>query len=248
MRPHGIEFDVAVTAKQIALAIDQTRFVPALPQRAGATIAIIDIAHVTSPQRLHHPSDLPAGPRCHKQVHMIGHQHISMDGTIFAQTDLPQLVQIADAVNILEEARQTIITALHDMLRHLGKIESRLARHRETHAGKSDQLASPTNYGLSDAISRFRQKVHTDPCFDDPNANTTNGACDATDVAEKARKLAESAPASGARDMAKGLRRVAPTFKALLAVPATHNNYKQCMEECPKPYEDRSSTTKSREQ
>jgi RHS repeat-associated protein len=83
---------------------------------------------------------------------------------------------------------------------------------------------------------------------DDPNANTTNGARDATDVAEKARKLAESAPASGARDMAKGLRRVAPTFKALLAVPATHNNYKQCIEECPKAYEDRSSTTKSREQ
>lgn len=86
-----------------------------------------------------------------------------MDGTIFAQTDLPQLVQIADAVDILEEARLTIITALHDMLRHSGKIESRLTRHREAHAGKFGQLALPTSYGLSDAVSRFRQKVHTDP-------------------------------------------------------------------------------------
>jgi len=83
---------------------------------------------------------------------------------------------------------------------------------------------------------------------DDPNASTTNAARDATDVAEKARKLAENAPASGVRDMAKGLRRFGPTFKALLAIPATHNNYKQCTEECPKVYEDRKSTVESREQ
>jgi hypothetical protein len=27
------------------------------------------------------------------------------------------------------------------------------------------KLALPTSYGLSDAVSRFRQKVHTDPLF-----------------------------------------------------------------------------------
>jgi ribose 1,5-bisphosphokinase PhnN len=52
---------------------------------------------------------------------------------------------------------------LHDMLWHSGKIESRLARHKQTHAGKFDQLALPASHGLSDAIARLRQKVHTDP-------------------------------------------------------------------------------------
>jgi len=92
------------------------------------------------------------------------HQHISMDGTIFAQTDLPQLGQITDAVDILEETRLTIITALHDLLRHSGKIESRLARYRESHAGKLNPLASLPSYGLSDAVSRLRQK-DTAPVF-----------------------------------------------------------------------------------
>ena len=29
--------------------------------------------------------------------------------------------------------------------------------------GKFDQLALPPSYGLSDAVSRLRQKLHTDP-------------------------------------------------------------------------------------
>jgi hypothetical protein len=65
-----------------------------------------------------------------------------MDVTTFAQTDLPLLVQIAGAVDILEEAGLTIIASLHDVLRHTGKIKSRLAGHRQPSAGKFAQSAS----------------------------------------------------------------------------------------------------------
>jgi len=52
-----------------------------------------------------------------------------MHGTIFTHGDFAQLLQIARAVDIREEARLAIIAALDDMLRDVGEVESWLAWH-----------------------------------------------------------------------------------------------------------------------
>jgi hypothetical protein len=50
-------------------------------------------------------------------------------GAAFAQCYLAQFMQVTYVVNVVEEARLAIVTALHDMLRDLGEVESRLASH-----------------------------------------------------------------------------------------------------------------------
>lgn len=71
-------------------------------------------------------------------MHVIGHQHVGVHRTTLAQADLTQLVQIADMIDVLGEARLTVIASLYDVLWHPGKIESRLTRQLAVHTEKSD--------------------------------------------------------------------------------------------------------------
>lgn len=41
-----VQLDIAITAKQVALGIDQTRLAAAFPQRAGSSIPPVDVTHV----------------------------------------------------------------------------------------------------------------------------------------------------------------------------------------------------------
>jgi hypothetical protein len=50
-----------------------------------------------------------------------------VDSAILPQADLAQFVQVSDVVNLPKKAGLTIVTALDNMLRHSGKVESRLA-------------------------------------------------------------------------------------------------------------------------
>jgi hypothetical protein len=52
-----------------------------------------------------------------------------VDSATFSQADLAQFIQIADVVNLPEKAGLSIVAPLDNMLRHSGKVESRLAWH-----------------------------------------------------------------------------------------------------------------------
>ena len=83
---------------------------------------IIDISHALMSERLHDSCNLTNGGRCHEQVHMIGHQNISVDGATFAQSNLAQFAQISKIVNLGEKAWLPIIPVLGNMLRNADKI------------------------------------------------------------------------------------------------------------------------------
>ena len=78
---------------------------------------------------MHDAGDLSGSRGCHQQVDVVGHQHVRMHGTAFAQRDFAQVLQVAHPVDVSKEARLAIIAALDDMLRDLGEVESWLARH-----------------------------------------------------------------------------------------------------------------------
>lgn len=51
--PDRVEFDVAITAQQVSLILHRARLVASIAPRAGAPVAIVDIAHIAPAQGLH---------------------------------------------------------------------------------------------------------------------------------------------------------------------------------------------------
>jgi hypothetical protein len=76
---HRVQVDVDHAGQQIALRLDQRGAVAPLPQRATAGVALVEIAHITAPHRLHHLRQRLSRCRCGQQVKVVVHQHIGMD-------------------------------------------------------------------------------------------------------------------------------------------------------------------------
>lgn len=60
---------------------------------------------------------------------MIVHQHIGVEMHTADGECLTQQVEIVQAVAVVEKAGQTIVAALHDVLRNTGKVEAGCAAH-----------------------------------------------------------------------------------------------------------------------
>lgn len=67
---HGVEFNVALAAKQIGFGLDQRRLVAAIPQGAGASVGGVDVVHVATPEGNDEPGDGLRTHGCDQQVHM----------------------------------------------------------------------------------------------------------------------------------------------------------------------------------
>ena len=68
-------------------------------------------------------------PHRNPAVDVGGHQHLRVHRAAFAQGDLAQLAEVTVRVGIGEEARLPIVSALDDVPRNTGKVESGLAWH-----------------------------------------------------------------------------------------------------------------------
>ncbi len=99
-----VEFNGALAAKHVVVMHDCGGLVPSFPQGATAVVARIDVANVTAPERLHQARHLARCSRRDQQMDVVGHQHIGMDGAVFGEGNLTQVLQVADAVDVLEEA------------------------------------------------------------------------------------------------------------------------------------------------
>ncbi len=63
-------------------------------------------------------------------MHMVGHQHVGMNGNAIPQRRFTQIGQIANVIAILEETRLTVVSPLNDMLWYAGEVGTRLTWHR----------------------------------------------------------------------------------------------------------------------
>jgi len=63
---HRVQFDIALTSKEICLRFYQTGPEPTLPQRAGAMIGPVDVLNVALPKPLHQRGEIRLGGRCHQ--------------------------------------------------------------------------------------------------------------------------------------------------------------------------------------
>ena len=74
-RPDGIQFYIALALEKVAVGINQAGPIAAFPQCAGAAMATVEVADVTSPERLHHQADALWAGGCSEKMDMVGHKH-----------------------------------------------------------------------------------------------------------------------------------------------------------------------------
>lgn len=56
-RTHRVELDVAMARQYVSIAVDETGFVAAFPERTGSPVGSIDVSDVVPSQALHHSAD-----------------------------------------------------------------------------------------------------------------------------------------------------------------------------------------------
>src|SRR3546814_4637045 len=73
--------------------------------------------------------------RGHEEVDMIVHQDIGMQTAVRRRQRLPQELQVAQSIAIIQEAGQAVVATLHYVLRDVGQVEAGEAGHVWEHAG-----------------------------------------------------------------------------------------------------------------
>jgi len=91
---------------------------------------------------------------------MVGHQHVGMHRTAFAQGGFAQQRAITEVVRLGEEAGLPVVAALHDMLRDAGEINAWRAGHgaglREGRVQIRDGVAGVDQTDARMAVGRSR--------------------------------------------------------------------------------------------
>jgi len=77
---HRIEFYVAVTGHEVGFTVDQMRLELAFPQRPRSPVRSVDNPDILSANVLHHGRNGARLRGRDQQMHVVGHQHISMNG------------------------------------------------------------------------------------------------------------------------------------------------------------------------
>ena len=129
-RTHGVEFDIPVAVQHIAFAVDQAGFVTAFPQRAGTTVASVELADVAASEFLHQACNSSDFWRRGQQMHMVVHQDVRVQLATCVEQCLAKQREVALPIVVVEKAGQAIVAALDNVLRNAGKVESWLSGHR----------------------------------------------------------------------------------------------------------------------
>jgi hypothetical protein len=117
---HGVEFDIAHAGEKVGFGLDQAGFVSAFPQAAAAAVAFVDVLDVAPADGLHEPGGAFRFVRCDKEVDVVGHEDVGMDGAVPIASRFLQPVEVTVIVLLGEETGLAIDAALHDVLRETG--------------------------------------------------------------------------------------------------------------------------------
>src|SRR4051812_40058760 len=100
---HRVELYVAIASKHILRGVDQARPRASLPERARSFIAAVEILHVALTKRPHEPGARTLLCRRQKQMHMISHQAIRVEGAAGLYRQLGKTGQVNEVVGVVPE-------------------------------------------------------------------------------------------------------------------------------------------------
>jgi hypothetical protein len=89
----------------------------------------IDDANIAASQVLHHCPDGARFGWSDKKMHMIAHEHISVDFAASTRRRFGQASEIKPPVRFAEEAGSAVVATLDDVLRYVGQLQPRWAGH-----------------------------------------------------------------------------------------------------------------------
>lgn len=128
-RAYRVELDVAQALQQVVVVGYQAGLVAAFPQCAGAAMPCIEQGYVVAAKTLHQCACRARVWRGEQQVHVVVHQHPAMQLATGVVQGIGQQVQVGAAVQVIQEAGQAVVAALHDVLRDAVQIEAGLSGH-----------------------------------------------------------------------------------------------------------------------
>ena len=102
--------------KYLSLSIGAAR---SLPQRPGAFVERVDVAHIPAAQRLHDTRQAVGCLRRRQQVHVVRYQHVGVNHAAIFSRRLGEPVAVARIIVVIEEDRLAIIAALDHVQRLL---------------------------------------------------------------------------------------------------------------------------------
>ena len=129
-RPDRIQLDIPVARERVMLRGNETGPKATLPERAAAPGPSVDALYVALAQIFHEEGADVRRVRRKKQVHMIGHQAIGVNGTVMPAGKKAQVTQVSKVIGIAEKAQAAIVAALDDMDGHFGNDDSSSAGHK----------------------------------------------------------------------------------------------------------------------
>lgn len=109
--------------------IHQARLVAPFPQRSRPTMPSVEQARVISREGVPQPRQRIQLTRRHQQVHVIAHQHISVRSAPETPKRMTQALQVALAIQIIQETRQPVVSPLHHVLGNAEHVETRESGH-----------------------------------------------------------------------------------------------------------------------
>ena len=127
-----VELDITGTGEQVAFRVDERRFVSPFPQGAGAPVAVVDVAHVTTAGGLHQARNALDVARRDQQMHVVGHEDVSMDGTAVTTARLEERVVQIRVVVVREEDGSAVVATLDEVQRHVGQYQTGQSGHRQS--------------------------------------------------------------------------------------------------------------------
>jgi hypothetical protein len=125
--PYRVEFDVALTGKQVRLGIDQAGAEAPLPQSACTLIGMVDVLHIALSDTLHQARWAIGTLGRQQQMHVIGHQHIGVQAYPYLLTEALQESEIVRIVGVGKETGSAVMPALDDVEGNTGKFQARTA-------------------------------------------------------------------------------------------------------------------------
>src|SRR5882762_4868685 len=110
--PDRIQLDIPVAREHVMLRGDETGPKATLPERAAAPGPFVDALYIALAQIFHEEGAGVRRVRREKQVHMIGHQAIGVNGAVKPACKKAQGAQVSKVVAIAEKAAPAIVAAL----------------------------------------------------------------------------------------------------------------------------------------
>lgn len=81
---------------------------------------LVDVLDIALPEVLHQERCTGGFGGGEQQVHVIGHEHVRVDGAAEALREFAQVVPVEEVVFLGEEAHATVVAALDDVQRDTG--------------------------------------------------------------------------------------------------------------------------------